>query len=264
VSLINEALKRARTDAQVQAEAERQGSAPAPAWTPPPFALRERSPVAASLIASLAVSVTVGLGFYFFLHPEAGAPSPAPAVSTAAAAATPTAAPAPDVTPVATTAELPATSPPAAPAARTPNAVPSAIPLEPPVRAPRRHAAEDVKPAAADDSVGTRTAALTTDAVAARADRAPSNAATVGTPSSSAAPAGRRSAGERVPSGETTLPSGAKISLDGIISGAIPLAMLNGRMIGIGEFVGDCALIKIEPRRVQLRCPSGTLWVALP
>jgi hypothetical protein len=54
------------------------------------------------------------------------------------------------------------------------------------------------------------------------------------------------------------------VSLGGIISGTIPLAMLDGRMIGIGEFAGDCALMKIEARRVQLRCPSGLIWLALP
>ena len=62
---------------------------------------------------------------------------------------------------------------------------------------------------------------------------------------------------------EARLSDGTTIELGGIISGAIPLAMLNWKMIGIGEYTDGCSLTKIEAHRVELKGPDGTFWIEL-
>ncbi len=284
MSLINEALKRARTEADRQAQAEREGTAPAAAWTPPPFSRRERSPVAASIVASLLVSLLVGATFYFLRGRNAPPAQPAPAAASAAQTAVPVAAPSPPA---------PVAAPAAASAQPAASTASSAVPAVAPERstAPSRTAGPG--PAGGTSAAVTRRTTLAAGSAAPAQDRRasepeaapPTDAESVAATgvvmpahgvraapepkpaTASLAPASRPRHGQldgRTFSAAVALPDGSRIDLGGIISGAIPLAMLNGRMIGIGEYAGAYAVVKIETRRVELRGPEGSFWLGLP
>lgn len=76
-----------------------------------------------------------------------------------------------------------------------------------------------------------------------------------------AAPAG---ATERVFVRTATLPGGAEIRLGGIAwSATAPLAYLNGRLVGAGEFVAGWRVERIERERVVLADDSGRIAIAL-
>ncbi|MEO8502625.1 MAG: hypothetical protein ABI609_01900 [Acidobacteriota bacterium] len=218
MSLINEALKRARSEAQRQAEAERQGVAPAPAWTPPPFSRRERSPILASVAASVgATALILGLGYFLLRgHPVATPSAAAPAPREAAA---------------------------------VPPSVPIAAPVEPLAAAPR--------PAPQTPAVAPSSSAGTPSVPRPRPSVASTGAA------AKTAPVRSGSAGGKTFVRQARLADGTAIELGGIISGAVPLAMLNWKMIGIGEYAGSCSLTKIEAHRVELHGPDGTFWIEL-
>jgi hypothetical protein len=61
-----------------------------------------------------------------------------------------------------------------------------------------------------------------------------------------------------------TLPGGTKIELDGIVySETNPVALIDGRVLAPGAVVGDFQLVRIEQSRVQLRGAGKTIWITL-
>jgi hypothetical protein len=310
MSLINEALRRARSEAERHAADERGGQAPPPTFTPAPFARPERSPVATSLIASLAVSLAVGAALHFFVarsHGEAGetrageprgsgiADTVAPKDFAGAPRARPQtgseSAGTPDrslesagtlgasaadesagtsKTGLSGSSQLIAKKDDAVSKRSQPLAPESAgssngrgasdsgsrpaSPLESAGTSSRKSGGTSVSAESAGTSGASGISASSTTAVS-------TSASSPAPPSPERRP---QTVEERSYVGEAVLPSGAKITLGGIISGVTPLVMLNGRMIGVGEFEADCAVVKIEPRRVLLRGPGGPFWITLP
>jgi hypothetical protein len=64
--------------------------------------------------------------------------------------------------------------------------------------------------------------------------------------------------------GSVELGGGRRIELGGIAwSETGPFALINGRVMGPGESVEGWVLERIEPRRVELRGPEGTLYLTL-
>jgi hypothetical protein len=52
---------------------------------------------------------------------------------------------------------------------------------------------------------------------------------------------------------EATAPSGARLTLDGIVfSAESPAAVINGRVVSVGSFVEGCEVVRIRPDRVEL------------
>lgn len=250
MSLIHEALKRARGEAERQSDAERAGAAPAPAWTPPPFSRRQRSPVLSSVLASLAAS-TVVLGLGFYLQRARTKPAPLPPTDVASSASAATSAPTVNGAPAVSAIPAPSTAAPAvAPA-------PAATALQSLTVSARRPASAALRPASAGGAATPQppTAAparpdavsSTTDTMTAKRPDAPRNGGLDG-----------KSFVRQV-----TLSTGARLELGGIVSGTTPLAMLNGHVVGIGEYVEDCAVARVEPRRVQLHGADGTFWIEL-
>ncbi len=58
-----------------------------------------------------------------------------------------------------------------------------------------------------------------------------------------------------------TLPDGTRVSLDGIVWGEAPIAMLNGRLMSAGERLGSYTLARIEQQRVTLLGDDGRTYV---
>lgn len=53
--------------------------------------------------------------------------------------------------------------------------------------------------------------------------------------------------------GAATAPSGARLTLDGIVySDENPAAVVNGRVVSVGSFVDGCEVVRIRPDRVEL------------
>jgi hypothetical protein len=62
---------------------------------------------------------------------------------------------------------------------------------------------------------------------------------------------------------EATTPSGARLSLDGIVfSDENPAAVVNGRVVSVGSFIEGCEVVRIRPDRVELE-ERGTAIVLL-
>ncbi|HEX5758728.1 MAG TPA: hypothetical protein VF121_06000, partial [Thermoanaerobaculia bacterium] len=60
------------------------------------------------------------------------------------------------------------------------------------------------------------------------------------------------------------VPGGGAIELGGIaFSANQPVALLNGRVVGVGEVVEGFTVIAIEPRRVELRGHGTTVFLTL-
>ncbi|HPA94552.1 MAG TPA: hypothetical protein PK570_10985 [Thermoanaerobaculia bacterium] len=153
MSLISDALRKARQEAARQ-EAARRGEAPPQLPHHMPLRRPARAPWIAALAGGFAgAALLTAAGLWYFTSRHVPAPAPAPA-STPAAIATPAPAPSPvaEITPVAPVPALPVTPEPAAP----PEAAPSIPPPEPtlapdasavaespasaPIRTPRRRA----------------------------------------------------------------------------------------------------------------------------
>ena len=236
MSLISEALRRARE------HAVRQGDASA---TPPPFPIlppppreRPRNLIALSVATSLAVSLLVAGGLYLLLARPATAPSPAPAAPPAKSAAAPREAP--------RDARSEPPDPSASPAKEAPHREVTATrpattpaPATPPAPLAQRNAAAPVDPYPA-----------TTPAMAQTPRPAPASAP---------APPPTRD-GDTKASG-VQLPNGTRVTLDGIVWGDAPIAMLNGRLMSAGERLGNLTLARIEQRRVTLLDDNGKTYV---
>ncbi|MBC8646555.1 MAG: hypothetical protein H7X85_05300 [Thermoanaerobaculia bacterium] len=63
---------------------------------------------------------------------------------------------------------------------------------------------------------------------------------------------------------EGTTPSGARLTLDGIVySDASPAAVVNGRVVSVGSFVEGCEVVRIRPDRVELEDRGSTIVLLL-
>jgi hypothetical protein len=238
VSLISEALKRARLEA-ARREGEERGTvyASAPAYTP-----RRRQPPIAVVIAACAMAgLLAGAGAFWALRggapgsprPEAPKPAPAPALSAPV--------PAPQMPEPERAVPSSASTP--APESLAPPSAPVAPPI--PV-APPRASAPPAPPAAPP-----------TKAAAAPAS-APSAAKAM---PAAPAPPGAPPAEGRTYSRAVDLPGGQRLELDGIVASPTdPLAMMNRRLMAPGEVIDGYTLVRIEPKRVEMRGPDGAIF----
>jgi hypothetical protein len=251
VSLIDEALKRARTEAAQQDAARRAPSRP---WAPMPLPpLRERRPVRPALVGgALALLLLGGRGVWLIQRqPAIQGPAAAPTVPAAARHPRP-AAPVPPAR-----AEEPRVA--AAPERRerSDRANPTAVEA-PPARADRANKPE--REAAAKPDV---------EAPAGRETATPAQ------PRTANAEPRRRSApraADSVPALEdgksyvraAALPGGRKLELRGIAySDTQPVVLINGKVLSPGEGVEGYTVVAIGPERVELKGAAGTLYLTL-
>ena len=231
MSLIEDALKRARDEAARQEEAHRQGKRP---WIAPAPRERGRRFGAAAAVAAIAVAAAAGtLWVLRGRHsPAVSQAAPAPAAALSRPGTPPAAAPAP-LPPVRESVEVP---PPAGTAGAAPEkaepgvsarlsakepAAPSPAPATPPEKA--RPPEPPPRPAASPSLSDGRTFVRVAD-----------------------------------------LPSGEKIELEGIVySDANPVAVIGGRVLAPGAYVGDFQIVRIEESRVTLSGKGVTIYLTL-
>jgi hypothetical protein len=109
-------------------------------------------------------------------------------------------------------------------------------------------------------AVATDPPATATEGAGAPASPAGSGAAATTAPAAGAAAAGVVADGGTY-TGVARLADGSTLQLSGIAwSDASPAALINGRVLGTGESLGDVTVDKIEPHRVTLRHRSGALF----
>jgi hypothetical protein len=265
LSLIDEALKRARQEA-AQQDAARRGLSPS--WTPVPLApFRERrSPV--PVVAGIALALVLAGGFALWLTNRR--PAPPQTIAAQPAAATAPAHPTPATRPLA--AEPAAAEPrpalkPQDRTARTERAATSAPtrrsdPSEPIAAIPERPRPSRTEPQRR----------LLDDESASGREAAPPRVATVEprpTPLPRPAPPARTAETAAPEDGkiyvrEAALPGGRKLELRGIAySDTQPVVLINGKVLAPGEGVEGYTVVAIQPQRVELKGSSGTLYLAL-
>jgi hypothetical protein len=230
VSLINEALQRARAEAARQQAAQLQGSAPPPAFQPAPMRRRERSLALLGAMAGLGVSVLVG-GLFLLWRETRVEPKVSAIVKPAPAAVEPS-----PTTGAETRSPTPNESPQRQATAQPHSVVATSRVAQEPSPVTRVPAALSPNPASAP-----ATKAVEPTTVAPKSIASASNA----------------------PGNTVTLPNGAHIELGGIIWGADPIAMLNGKPLGVGEYIEGLAVVRIERARVALRGDAGTFVLDL-
>lgn len=239
MSLINEALKKARLEASRRA-GERQGL---PLPEPGLFAARgDLRP--AIVIGVAALVVVLGAGIFFAGRRSAAtasgpAPETLPAAAPEAAAAPAAAAAGEPAAAVPEPARAAVNGPPAADgggAEVTPAATGA---VAPPPAAPSR------RPAAAAPAPEVRIALR---------DRSDPGAGE--RPLPKAVP---KAGGDRI-----DLPGGGRLELAGIVwSESNPSALINGRIVGVGERVEGYTVVAISPRQVELRAGTDSLFLQL-
>ena len=220
MSLIGEALKRARLEA-ARRDAEERGAvySEAPAYLPQRRGLA-RWPAAGILVAGLALGLVVGTTLFLVLRRERSEPQQfvAPAAPATVAAVEPADA-------------LPEPAQPA-PAGLAPTAL-----------------AVTAVPAAVADPVPTS-----------RLPAAPLEAPSARTGRQATAPAAAPFASGRSYLRAVELPSGTRLELDGIVASAdAPLTMINRQLLSPGESVEGFTVERIEPNQVTLRRADGVV-----
>jgi flagellar protein FliO/FliZ len=253
LSLIDEALKRARQEA-AQQDAARRG--PSPSWTPVPLApFRERrSPLPAIAGIALALALVLTLSFWWTRR----APSPLPARVAAAPAPVPVVAPPPRAQ------RAPAERPPrerlperAAPGERSGRSGRSVAAAPEPPR-PRRVEPQR-EPSPAEEPVRREAAAPRLADQPARAVEPRPTPPPLAKEPRPAAPEDGRSYVREAP-----LPSGRKLELRGIaFSDTQPVVLINGKVLSPGEGVEGYTVVSIQPQRVELRGATGTVFLTL-
>lgn len=229
MSLISEALKRVREQAG-------QGGAHAtppifPRLPPPAPRARTRTLIAVSLATSLAVSLVVGGALFLALGRTRTAEKPGTAEGALARA------------------EQAAGAPVVRGAAPVPPAS-QAADGAPPATLPRRAgaAADPARARPAEPSATAPTPVAEPAAPAVPEKRA--------APVALSAPPSPKPAAEGL-----RLADGSAVTLDGIVWGDSPIAMLNGRLMGVGERLGIFTLTRIEARRVILTDERGSTHI---
>ncbi len=273
MSLINDALKKARLEAARQ-EAARRGVP-----LPPLAAARPRRSPRVPLVAAGAVAVALLIGAALFTAgrrsaepgPAAGGRAtggetvPAAAPPAAAESAAPSKIAMEPIRPpaVGEPPPRPTPAPAAAPAAATPPAPRSAA-SEPRAVAPERPADT---PRAASPETRSRERAPTRTL-----PELPPAQIRIAREPVSAAPA-RPQAGAEPPTSEVKptyvrealLPGGAgKLELGGIAwSEDRPFALINGRVVGPGDQIEAFMVVQVQPKRVELRGEGGSFYLQL-
>jgi outer membrane biosynthesis protein TonB len=244
LSLIDEALKRARQEAARQDAAKRDAQyRQVPVWSPPSGG-RSSNAVLIGGIVALCVAAGLGLGLYLGRSPRAETTPP----KTAEEVATPTtpgpieAAPPPatfEESPRPALVPTPAPTPWSEIATVTPVPTPRPVPM--PTPAP-------VAPEAVPAPVESATPSAT--------EPTPTPAFTPPTP----APAEVQSYVREMP-----LPNGGSLRLDGVaFSASQPVALINGRVITKGESIEGFLVSLIEAKHVVLSRPGLTVHLTLP
>jgi hypothetical protein len=241
LSLINEALKRARAEAARRDAAERGGRYPSLPVHAPAAPARRAWPVAVAV--GIVVGALAAAGIWRWAGPQA----PRAAETTGAVATAPRSESAPAGAPAAAPFAAAAPSAVDAPAAGGAVAAPAgAVPTAGAVvtGAPEASVASPSPPADAD--AASRPVAE---------DRRPAPAPTAG-----ATPLLPRGTHLR----RVELPGGERIELGGIAwSQDFPVALLNGQALSAGEIVAGYTVVKIEPAAVELHGPAGTIVLRL-
>jgi len=249
VSLIDEALKRARTEAAQQDAARRAPSWP---WAPMPLPpLRERRPARPALLGGALALLLLGGGAVWLIQRQPAIQRPAAPTVPAATQRPRLAAPVPLAR---------ADGPRVAAAPERPDRA-NPVPVEaPPARADR--AAKPEREAAAkpegEASAGNETV---TPAPSRTANAEPRRRSAPRVTDSASAPAledGRsyvRAA---------ALPGGRKLELRGIAySDTQPVVLINGKVLSPGEGVEGYTVVAIQKERVELKGAAGTLYLTL-
>jgi hypothetical protein len=250
MSLIDEALKRARQEAARQDEAARELR-----YRQVPVIPGLRRPARRSwlLPVVIAACLAVGIGIGLFLSGRRGEDQ-------RAAVPPPPAAPA--AAPVAARPEQPVESPQQAESVPAPEAPPSPVIEEepaPPVAEPPARPTQEDEPAIAD----MREREIVLNPAAARPQSAPEPQA--GEPAAPVAPAPAVDAGEeRIYQQEMPLAGGGTLRLNGIAYSEQPVALFGDKVVGPGESVAGYKVVAIEPRRVRLEGQGGVVVVELP
>jgi hypothetical protein len=63
--------------------------------------------------------------------------------------------------------------------------------------------------------------------------------------------------------GTYTAPSGGRIDLGGIVFSTTPVALINGRVVGVGAVVEGLTVVTIEENRVELSGEGAHVWLNL-
>lgn len=259
MSLIDDALKRAQA---VQGEPGRVDGPPnSPVPLPDTGRARRRRTTQILLMAAIAIGIMAGL--YALLRPRPAEVAPEPAATELPPAATPYAGTAIESAP-------PAEKPASEPGREAEHVLDTEVVVPPPVRAessalPPSAATEYTPPARVPEPPMPREL----PAIARVDPPSPMIA--------SGSPAIVRSEEPRVPGGrppavargrnyvrEVALPSGGRLSLDGIVySEENPAAVINGRVVRTGSFVEGFEVVRIRADRVELRDEETTIVILL-
>jgi hypothetical protein len=265
MSLIDEALKRARQEAARQDEAARELR-----YRQVPVIPGLRQPARRSwlLPVVIAACLAVGIGIGLFLSGRRGedqrAAAPPPPVAPAAAPVPAVPEPPPQTVQEAAPAALPSPVIEEEPEAVAENPAPEApVPLVRPV--------QEEEPEIAD----MREREIVLNPAAARPQRAPEPLASeppapvapepAPAAPEPAAPAPVVAAGqERIYQQEMPLAGGGTLRLNGIAYSERPVALFGDKVVGPGESVAGYKVVSIEPRRVRLEGQGGVVVVEMP
>jgi hypothetical protein len=293
MSLIDEALKRARQEAARQDASQRYAYPATPVQVP--FRDRSRSSLLVGLVAGLLIGVVAIAGTLWVTKSRPGserAAAEVPAASPDAASASSAAAPIPLVEelepapPAAaeTVPVLPSPTPeplpvPAASQAVTPRIETSRpvesqprIEIQPRPAAPAEPRAEPRAPVAVPAEP--RTAEPVPAAKAGTAPAPPllyvppATGSEAAPPPSHTGPGTAPAAGEPGLNGRTfvrelPVPGGGTLELRGIASGSQPAALINGRVLARGEVIEGFTVVGVESRRVELKGYGATVYLSL-
>ncbi len=254
MSLINEALKRARVEA-ARRDAEAKGVPPEalPVYVPP----RRRSWLAPALgfAAGLAV-VAVAFGAFWVAR------QPAPAEQAPMAASIPAPAVAAEGAPP--SAPVDAAPPPAAPvSAAEPEPAPAAAAVPPPSPGPAAAQPRAAEPPAAKAPAPELRSFETPTAP----DTETPPASPPPPPAEASAPAAPdeplpAAAGEIPSYMRQASPAGAAVKIDFIVwSESRPFAQINGQLLSAGQSVNGYTLLKVERERVELEGGGQRFWL---
>lgn len=257
MSLITEALKKARQEAARQ-EALKQGSAYP--WMAGPTTPPRSQTRSALLIGVLAGCLAAGLGTagaVWWLSGRMAPPQPAPAAAPAAEIAqtaerAPVPAPATEPPPQIIEEEAPVTREEAAPIQETPPPAPPVRPVEP---APAPVQPAPARPAPVETPAPTPAAPVVPEPT-------PQPAAPAPDPEAAAAAAAGLEDGKTYVR-EVPVPGGGSLKLNGIAFSENPVALFSDRVVAPGESIGGFKVVGMDVKQVTLEGHGVKVYVAL-